>query len=236
MQAVVDTGSPINRTYHPNDEILAWWLNLPGGQWGRGSTFHDLTRRYDMALENSPTRDGARGRTGGMGSINFNGSTQRGNAGTGFANFALSDPFTVCGWLYATTVDSAHHGIIGRHSAGGVGWRIRLSSNNKLRFGISDGTNYRLTDTAAIVANQWYHVAGTWDGATDAVTYLNGELSSTDLSFGTPVTITGANTLYLGYDQETATYFAGNLDDWRIFPRMLRAEEIKDLVRESRDS
>lgn len=94
------------------------------------------------------------------------------------------------------------------------------------------GGGYK-TARSTIVANRWYHVVGTWDGASIKL-YVNGELMAT-----TPAT--GALTLpsatarawTLGADSSPNAgaqfYTAAKLADARIYSRALTAEEVRAL-------
>ncbi|HYE06979.1 MAG TPA: autotransporter-associated beta strand repeat-containing protein, partial [Planctomycetota bacterium] len=81
-------------------------------------------------------------------------------------------------------------------------------------------------------ANQWVHVAVTFNAGTCAI-YRNG-VAQTLAYFGTPATITAStSTKYLGYYPDVAsTGLPAAMDEVRIYDRALSAAEVGELARE----
>jgi hypothetical protein len=90
--------------------------------------------------------------------------------------------------------------------------------------------NFRVTLTAGMTSGQWHHVTGTWDGPRMAL-YIDGQLAQIDVSgwstgteFGQPQNMRiGAPSNRLDY------FFNGQLDDVRLYNRVLSECEIKTL-------
>ena len=104
------------------------------------------------------------------------------------------------------------------------------TSDEKLRFNISDGTSGHdiTSDTTLNSADVWYHIVGTYDGNTQRL-YIDGVLD------GTPASWTGVigdttNDLALGNRSRFYNIpFDGVLDDVRIYNRALSEGEIRRL-------
>jgi len=90
-----------------------------------------------------------------------------------------------------------------------------------------DGTWYG-AGLGSLSADTWYHVAATYDGEA-LKAYKNGELITTTPCPGTPAADT--NTLKLARHAAAAQYFAGTVDDARIYSRALTLEEIQQAMR-----
>lgn len=76
-----------------------------------------------------------------------------------------------------------------------------------------------------ISTNRWYHAAVSYDGA-DVKLYLNGDLVKTCQSTGGD---TSSSQLYIGADSRPRQFFAGQIDEVKIYNRVLVASEVKEL-------
>jgi Concanavalin A-like lectin/glucanases superfamily len=79
--------------------------------------------------------------------------------------------------------------------------------------------------TAALPLDAWTHLASTYDGATLRL-YVNGTQVATRAISGALAATTGA--LRLGGNAIWAEYFAGQIDDVRLYERALSAAEIQN--------
>jgi len=79
-----------------------------------------------------------------------------------------------------------------------------------------------------IEANTWYHIVGTYDGST-LKAYRDGVLIESEAVSGTPGQAVAGRELLLG-GASAGRYFAGTLDDVRIYSRALTEEEIQELM------
>ena len=78
----------------------------------------------------------------------------------------------------------------------------------------------------AITTDTWYHLVGTYDGD-DLKLHVNGAASVKKFGKFTPGTLDGP--LYVGvnyYGQKLGSFFAGQIDDLRVYNRALSQEEI----------
>src|SRR5678816_1771512 len=83
--------------------------------------------------------------------------------------------------------------------------------------------HFEVFGTASLAVNTWSHIAVTYDGANLRL-YVNGTQVSSVARTGTIPTST--NPLQLGGDSIYGQYFAGAMDEVRIYNRALSAAEV----------
>ena len=131
---------------------------------------------------------------------------------------------TMEAWIYPKQLKQAS--IISRKSSGGtVRYGIIMSADSRLSsfLGLTGGDLYSSV-VRAIDANQWHHVALTWNGS-HALLYLNGVVA--DVETGSGGVIAGNRPVFVGSDNGTSNYFNGIIDEVKIYNRTLSSEEIK---------
>jgi len=79
----------------------------------------------------------------------------------------------------------------------------------------------------SLSGNTWYHLTATFDG-TAMRAYVNGVLATTTNAAG--VTDAEVGTLKFGRHSTAAQFFAGTVDDVRVYNRALTADEIKKIM------
>ncbi|HVV25855.1 MAG TPA: LamG domain-containing protein [Candidatus Saccharimonadales bacterium] len=145
---------------------------------------------------------------------------------------------TISAWIYPTALANAtNYNIFAKQVWGSkLGYRLALFGNttcanlNCLAIGVGDGTHQTETGTSGVDItglNQWYMVTGVFAAGTLKL-YLNGSLAYTTT---TPVTSiapsgTGAD---IGAHNPGSEYFAGKIDDVRLYNRALSAADIQAL-------
>lgn len=148
------------------------------------------------------------------------------------AAFNFSPSVTIMAWMNTTTNGFLvnQQRIVSRNLSGALGnEQYSLSLLNGVpQFMI--GTTAQVTTLAAgitVAVNTWYHVCGTYDGATMRV-YVNGVQTATVARSGTITSSTGLFTV--GCDATSATareaYFTGRIEEVRLYNRTLTANEI----------
>lgn len=135
-------------------------------------------------------------------------------------------------WLKANVTPTAFDGILGKTNGNSwnQGWGCFWDTTSTIRFFGDDwGTNYSSSGTIAI--GVWYHVTGVFD-ATNVTLYINGR-AQTSGSYGAETTLGAAtDPLEFGRLGTGDTYnFNGQLDDIRIYDRVLSISEIGVLAR-----
>jgi len=149
--------------------------------------------------------------------------------------------FSASAWINFDTVTGDKR-IVGKCTgvANCVGWRFFVNgSNNRLFFGVDyDVTNLdRVSISNTVLPNEWYHVVVTWDGsatAANAHIYVNGsEVSYTSTVNGDTSRADDSTTDFVigAAANGTADNFSGEIDDVRIYNRVLSPDEIKRLYK-----
>src|SRR5213078_4654919 len=122
-----------------------------------------------------------------------------------------------------TSVNSAWRDVIYK---GNDNYYLEGTSDNGGRPG-AGGTfgSSPLYGTGALTANTWAHLAFTYDGATMRL-YVNGTQVASRAQTGAIQTST--NPLQIGGDSLYGQYFAGRIDEVRIYNRALSAAQIQN--------
>jgi hypothetical protein len=155
--------------------------------------------------------------------------------------YEITDEITVSAWINASQWASgtALGSILCKHgwSSGERGYVLRCGGNGVLSFTIAavdpSGQNLSWKDATSslstpMMANQWYHTAGVFDGDSVKV-YINGVLSGYTLFQGTIDTSSGYRPAIGNLSdsiQSQNRYFTGLIDEVKIFNRALSASEI----------
>jgi hypothetical protein len=101
----------------------------------------------------------------------------------------------------------------------------------KPEFELSIGnTRTTVTGSDAVGTNTWTHVAGTYDGSNMKV-YVNGQLKGTRAVTG--AINTNTMPIYIGQNGNTDGFFAGKLDEVRIYNRALSGSEIQSAMNQA---
>ena len=140
------------------------------------------------------------------------------------ASLRLTSGMTLELWVNPSTVTSAWRDLIYK---GNDNYYLEATSDNSSRPAIGgtfSGANANLYGTAALAVNTWTHLAATYDGATLRL-YVNGVQVSSVAQTGSLATST--NPLQIGGDSFFTQFFAGSLDEIRIYNVALTATQIQ---------
>jgi hypothetical protein len=155
--------------------------------------------------------------------LNFNGTNALVSVNNA-PSLQLTNAMTLEAWVYPTTVNSLWRDVIYK---GNDNYYLEGTSSNSGRpaagaiFGGAYGEVY---GTGALTANTWAHLAATYDGATMQL-YVNGVQVASRAQTGAIATST--NPLQIGGDSLYGQYFAGRIDEVRIYNRALSVAEIQ---------
>jgi hypothetical protein len=139
------------------------------------------------------------------------------------ASLDLSAALTVEAWVFPTT-GTGYQGVVAKERTGG-GLPYGLEAGNGVPDGyVNTGSNSTAAGTTAPLLNAWTHLAVTYDG-TNVRLYTNGTLTTATPASGTIVN--SADPLRIGGDLTWGEWFAGRIDDVRIYSRALSAAEIQ---------
>jgi hypothetical protein len=152
----------------------------------------------------------------------FNGVNNLVNLGIG-TGLAETSTLTLSAWINMSSVIQTY--IVSK-SPGTVGldYELKLTSP-KLQLALGTAGTARATGSTTIQANQWYFVAGTYDGTSTADVYVNGLLNGTTVATGT-LNADSASAAEIGNRSGSGVYFPGSIDDVRIYGRTLSPSEI----------
>ena len=130
---------------------------------------------------------------------------------------------TIDAWVYPTGFPD-YQGII--YPGPTNIWWIQLLPSAQVRFAINNSASGAADSTNTIPANQWTHLALTWDGTT-ARLYINGVQDPTTLAASGAIPDDSGNTKAIGSRGGIDQFFNGLIDEVEIFDRALSAEEIQ---------
>jgi len=245
MQPSVNIQSPIRWDATLNRGLLRWWLCLPNQS--RGNVWRELTRKSDATI-NGATVAGSRGRPGGWGCYEYNGTSNA--AQSSAINLSSISTLTVSLWLYWTSYannddlacESGTAGLSGEQgsfhinpNSGSSGGAVRVLVNTTSGLSLNGVTFPR--PSAAV----WHHyvvcvdrgagaqqvLAAYVDGVSQTLTQTNTNTGSTG-GFGNFVWN------FMARNNGASLQGAGKLDDFRMYNRVLRASEAVELYRESK--
>ncbi|MCW1892383.1 MAG: prepilin-type N-terminal cleavage/methylation domain-containing protein [Candidatus Uhrbacteria bacterium] len=126
-------------------------------------------------------------------------------------------------WFYASSEVTANRYLF---DEGGNNHFIRIISGK-----VTNGTNVSsyFNSVTTIVPGRWYFVVSVYDGS-KLYTYIDGSLDRTDVAVAQ---VPGATLSIGNYSGGGPYYFAGNIDDVRVFNRALSGREIHQMYVES---
>jgi len=189
---------------------------------GSGSTWTDLIGSKTFTLYGTPTYNSNNG-----GYLNFiPASAQYAQSATSLSSMAT---FSVEAWHYYTGTNSGSSPCIVTELYPGSTARINFNLGNgsdsspNLQMGFFDGGWRQTTTGYTLTANNWYHLMGTYDGATIKM-YVNNILVRSTSYSGTPMSSAGGIRLMRRWD--LGHYWGGRLSVVRIYNTALNATEI----------
>ena len=147
---------------------------------------------------------------------------------TGYATDLAN--WTVCTWVTSPLAPAATAatGPVHREKNFQINWNHGTAEDRGAAGLCIAGTWYFAT-FGNLSGNTWYHLAATYDGSA-LKTYVNGELMATNVSPKGPADSEAA-TLVFGKHATAAQFFAGAVDDVRLYDRALTADEVKQTMR-----
>ncbi len=134
-------------------------------------------------------------------------------------------------WIYPTIVDGNPRGPVSKrvHWTTEYSYSTFLYSGNRLNVDIA-GSNNRFSCPTVFQANQWYHIAVVFDGSLpedDRVTvYIDGTPEQTARESSTAVPNTASNLIIGHLFGNSSGFFAGTVDDVRLYSIALTEQEI----------
>ena len=155
--------------------------------------------------------------------LQFNGTSARVNVPDA-ASLHLTTAMTLEAWVNPSTVNANWRDVIYK---GNDNYYLEATSSNASKPDaglIAGGTYADVYGTAVLPANTWSYLAETYDGSTVRL-YVNGTQVGSVAHTGAITTST--NQLQIGGDSLFGQYFAGMIDEVRIYNTALTAAQIQ---------
>jgi glucose/arabinose dehydrogenase len=200
--------TPLIASAAPTGLVAAYGFNE-----GTGTTVADASGNGNTGTISGATWT-ASGKYGSA--LSFNGSGARVTVNDS-ASLHLTTGMTIEAWVYPTTTSGGWRDVV--YKFNDVYYLDTL--RQKAAFGGVGGTIYA---PSALQVNTWSHLAATYDGVTKRL-YVNGVQVASQPQTGLIQTSTGA--LGIGGDAAYGQYWAGRIDEVRIYNRPLSASEIQ---------
>jgi hypothetical protein len=135
----------------------------------------------------------------------------------------VATAFTIQAWVYPTASNNWRT-VVMKDAPSGLAYAIYSHNNGNRPAGyIRTGTDVAVNGSAALALNTWSHVALIYNGSTLRL-YVNGvQRGSRTTTGAVPAT---AGNLTIGGNMAWGEYFAGSIDEVRIYNRALSVTEI----------
>jgi fibronectin type 3 domain-containing protein len=129
-------------------------------------------------------------------------------------------------WVYPTALGTAWRTVLFKEQSGDLVYGLYANRNTTRPNGqvYVGGTARELDGTASLSLNTWSHLAMTYDGSTIRL-FLNGTQVSQVARTGAVATSTGA--LRIGGNNVWPEWFAGRIDDVRVYNRALTTAQVQ---------
>jgi hypothetical protein len=186
---------------------------------GSGTTAADSS---DKA--NDGTLDGATWQTSGRfgGALEFDGDGDNVSVADD-ASLDLTNALTLEAWVYPTSAPAYAAVIAKDRSGGGLPYGVETASGLPDAY-VNAGGHVGATATSPLSPASWTHLAETYDGTTLRL-YVNGALAASAAVSGTLPN--SADPLRIGGDRTWGEWFAGRIDEVRVYTRALSPSEIQ---------
>ena len=223
-----------NGFYTQTANLLAWYQFNGDSK----SMLNDSSGNNNMLIPNSTTNilyDGVNKKYG-TSSLSINDTTAF------LSNTAInlaSKSFTIAFWLRLSGLTSTTDGgfIITQGNAGGTRTTIHIVwLGTQMQFGIFGNDLFSPTYNYSVMNNNWVHWSFTYNVSNNQrIIYKDGVQVASDTSSGAPVPATGTWRIGLSAVATTWISFRGNLDDVRVYDRVITASEAYTLYSMNND-
>ncbi|MHC4326792.1 MAG: LamG-like jellyroll fold domain-containing protein [Planctomycetota bacterium] len=138
----------------------------------------------------------------------------------------ITGPITVACWIKVDVFDKSWQAIV---THGDSSWRVhRSGSSDNIAWGTSGASPADITGTTNVNDAEWHHIAGVYDGA-QKLLYIDGAVDASADFDGSINSAT--HSVNIGENnQATGRYFAGLIDDVRIYNQALSEAQIGKLL------
>jgi hypothetical protein len=164
-------------------------------------------------------------------SMDYDGAVGTGITIGNFNDLGVSDTFSFSVWVKLTPVSDMRHVISNAnlHDSGGFGLiqKNNSSGDTVFRFFVSGYTVNYIESTTALVSNQWYHIAVSYNNTNGAKMYIN---NGSPISGVTGQTLGNFTTnIVIGAAKNSTYPLNGQIDAVAIFNYTLSASQVTTL-------
>lgn len=212
------------------DPKAAWLKNGLVGHWCPSATSPTGTQLLDLSGQNNNGTLTNMASTswvasGGKGALDFDGVDDYVATPVNSQSFLF-----VSAWVNFTSSGSIRQIYTADDGTSNRRWQFRWNGTQiqLIVFRSSDATNNNAAFTIALNSGTWRHVAGSWDGQT-IVVFVDGIARASQSFSGTPVGVGTNSNARIGADAIGSNYFAGQIDDVRVYNRALTPSEVAAL-------
>ncbi|PQV46975.1 MAM domain-containing protein meprin/A5/mu [Jejuia pallidilutea] len=137
--------------------------------------------------------------------------------------------FTLSAWIKRDTGTTNASIMSKRNAANTEGYDLRINGSGRLAFTVN-GAASTITSSVAIPENKWHHVAVIYNAGT-ATLYIDG-VQDTSLALPAPVATSQKFLIAAadGWDPNTTDYFAGNIDEVRVWDVALSPAQLRYMM------
>jgi len=236
---IADIGDPADNTVNLLDlsEVAQQWRNVSAeiAYWMFDETEGDVAsdssaNDFEGILMNMDDSDWVPGNTGNA--LDFDGVDDYVDVGNVFAELPSRD-LTISAWVKAPAVNPNMQFMISINTANGDDNKLLSGTKgNTATLSLADSVPAWRDTTATVIDNTWHHIAYALDDSANTITvYVDG---TEVLSFTSNISLAAGDILSFGqeYDPGMAPgdFYSGQLDDVRIYDRVLSEAEIATLA------
>lgn len=141
-----------------------------------------------------------------------------------------TNEFTISAWI-KRDLSTINASILSkRNAANSEGYDLRINHLGRLEFTLN-GAAATLTSSVAIPENEWHQVAVIYNSG-EATLYIDGVPDTSSTSLPAPVATSQKFIIAAadGYDPNTTDYFAGNIDEVRIWNKALSPVQLRYIM------
>ncbi|MCK0109378.1 choice-of-anchor D domain-containing protein [Flavobacteriaceae bacterium S0825] len=138
--------------------------------------------------------------------------------------------FTISAWIKRDTGTTNASIVSKRDNAFTEGYDLRINATGRLVFTYNGGA-VTLTSSVAIPENEWHQVAVIYNSGT-ATLFIDGVADTSASSLAAPVATSRKFLMAAadGYDPNTTDYFAGNIDEVRVWDTALTPNQLRYIM------
>lgn len=138
--------------------------------------------------------------------------------------------FTISAWVKRDSGTTNASILSKRNAAFSEGYDFRINGSGRLEMSWNGGA-VTLTSSVAIPENEWHQVAVIYSGGT-ATLYIDGVADTNASSLAAPVATSRKALIAAadGYDPNTTAYFAGNIDEVRVWDTALTPVQLRYIM------